>query len=98
MARVDHPQVAEAVTGRSHRHAVPRHHAVSGQRRDRDARVGVVGNVVSVLLPTAVAHIVGPVLGRDTKSAVHLGVANTVWMAGTQFADWWVRRRGVQFR
>ena len=49
-------------------------------------------------LPTAVAHVFGPVLGRDTKSAVHLGIAVTVWIAGTVFADWWVRRRGVQFR
>ncbi|MBN9635572.1 MAG: hypothetical protein J0H22_10300, partial [Actinobacteria bacterium] len=49
-------------------------------------------------LPTAVAHVVGPVLGRDTKSAVHLAIAVVVWSAGTLFADWWVRRRGVQFR
>ncbi|WP_375538298.1 hypothetical protein [Mycolicibacterium sp. CBMA 311] len=49
-------------------------------------------------LPTAVAHVFGPVLGRDTKSFVHLGIAVAVWIAGTVFADWWVRRRGVQFR
>lgn len=49
-------------------------------------------------LPTAVARVVGPVLGRDTKSAVHLAIAVVVWIAGTLFADWWVRRRGVQFR
>lgn len=49
-------------------------------------------------LPNAVAHVFGPVLGRDTKSAVHLGIAVVVWLAGTLFADWWVRRRGVRFR
>ncbi|MDR3659467.1 MAG: hypothetical protein P4L86_03460 [Mycobacterium sp.] len=49
-------------------------------------------------LPTAFAHVFGAVLGRDTKSFVHLGIALTVWVAGTVFADWWIRRRGVRFR
>jgi hypothetical protein len=49
-------------------------------------------------LPSAFAHIFGPVLGRDTKSVVHLGIALTVWAVGTMVADQWVRRRGVRFR
>jgi hypothetical protein len=49
-------------------------------------------------LPTAFAHIFGPVLGRDTKSFVHLGIALTVWTVGTVIADQWVRRHGVRFR
>jgi hypothetical protein len=49
-------------------------------------------------LPMAFAHIFGPVLGRDTKSFVHLGIAMTVWAVGTVIADQWVRRRGVTFR
>jgi hypothetical protein len=45
-------------------------------------------------LPAAI----GPVLGRDTKSFVHLGVAVLVWVTGTVAAELWVRRRGLQIR
>jgi hypothetical protein len=45
-------------------------------------------------LPAAI----GPVLGRDTKSFVHLGVAIVVWVTGTVAAELWVRRRGLQIR
>ena len=45
-------------------------------------------------LPAAI----GPVLGRDTKSFVHLGIALAVWMAGMVAAELWVRKRGLQFR
>jgi hypothetical protein len=48
-------------------------------------------------VPTVITHVFGPVLGRDTKSFVHLGIALTVWVAGTIFAGWWIRRRGVRF-
>lgn len=49
-------------------------------------------------LPTAFAHIFGPVLGRDTKSFVHLGIALAVWMIGTIVAHQWMRRRELRFR
>jgi hypothetical protein len=45
-------------------------------------------------LPAAI----GPVLGRDTKSVVHLAVALIVWVAGTVAAHSWVRRRGLRIR
>jgi hypothetical protein len=41
---------------------------------------------------------IGPVLGRDTKSFVHLGIAFSVWIAGTVAAELWVRKRGLRIR
>jgi hypothetical protein len=41
---------------------------------------------------------IGPILGRDTKSFVHLGIAVTVWIVGTAAAVLWVRRRGLRVR
>jgi hypothetical protein len=38
------------------------------------------------------------VLGRDTKSIVHLGIAFFVWIAGTVAAELWVRKRGLRIR
>jgi hypothetical protein len=40
--------------------------------------------------------LVGRVLGRDTKSFVHLGIALGVWTACTLIAVLWVRRRGLR--
>lgn len=48
-------------------------------------------------LPATFTHTFGPVLGRDTKSFVHLGIALMVWVLGTLIADQWVRRRGLTF-
>lgn len=48
-------------------------------------------------LPATFTHTFGPVLGRDTKSFVHLGIALMVWVLGTVIADQWVRRRGLTF-
>lgn len=42
--------------------------------------------------------LIGPVLGRDTKSFVHLGIALAVWLVGTSAAVWWVRVRGLRIR
>jgi hypothetical protein len=50
------------------------------------------------LLWRQVPAAIGPVLGRDTKSFVHLGVAALVWIVGTVAATAWVRRRGVRIR
>jgi len=50
------------------------------------------------LLWTQVPAAIGPVLGRDTKSFVHLGIALVVWVAGTVFAALWVRKRGFRIR
>ena len=41
---------------------------------------------------------IGPVLGRDTKSFVHLAVALVVWVVGTAAAALWVRKRGLHIR
>jgi hypothetical protein len=49
-------------------------------------------------LPAAFAHVFGPVLGRDTKSFFHLGIACAVWALGTVFAAWWAGKRGLRFR
>lgn len=43
-------------------------------------------------LPAAI----GPVLGRETKSLVHLGIALVIWVAGTVAAHVWVRNRGLR--
>jgi hypothetical protein len=45
-------------------------------------------------LPAAI----GPVLGRDTKSFVHLAIASAVLVGGTVVALLWVRWRGVRIR
>jgi hypothetical protein len=57
-----------------------------------------LGGVEHQELWTTVPAVIGPVFGRDTKSFVHLGIAVVVWAAGTLFACWWERRRGLQFR
>jgi hypothetical protein len=41
---------------------------------------------------------IGPVLGRDTKSFVHLAVAFGFWVTGTVVATLWVRRRGLRMK
>jgi hypothetical protein len=43
-------------------------------------------------------NVVGPILGRDTKSYVHLGVAAAVWLGGLAAATLWARRRGLHLR
>ena len=50
------------------------------------------------LLWTKLPALIWPVLGRDTKSFVHLAIAIVVWIAGTVAALVWVRKRGVQIR
>lgn len=48
------------------------------------------------LLWNALPAMIGPVLGRDTKSVVHVGIALTVWVVGTFAAHQWVRLRGLR--
>ncbi|MEE6138478.1 hypothetical protein SKC41_19380 [Mycobacterium sp. 050128] len=48
------------------------------------------------LLWTQIPALIWPVFGRDTKSMVHLGIALTVWAAGTIAAALWVRKRGLR--
>ncbi|MBV9515102.1 MAG: hypothetical protein JO280_13850 [Mycobacteriaceae bacterium] len=48
------------------------------------------------LLWRQLPRMIGPVLGRDTKSVVHLGVAVVVWVAGLVAAHLWVRWRGLR--
>ncbi len=50
------------------------------------------------VLWTQVPKLIWPVLGRDTKSFVHLGIATGVYLAGTVAALLWVRKRGLQIR
>ena len=57
-----------------------------------DPMDGVGHRVLWRQLPAAI----GPVLGRDTKSLVHVGVAVVIWVAGTVAAHLWVRRRGLR--
>lgn len=57
-----------------------------------------VGGVDHRLLWHRLPALIGPILGRDTKSLVHLGFAAAVWLGGTLIAVLWVRRRGVRFR
>lgn len=59
-----------------------------------DPMAGVDHRVVWQQLPA----LVWPILGRDTKSFVHLATAVGVWVAGTVAAVWWVRRRGLVIR
>ena len=55
---------------------------------------GVEHNVFWNRVPAAI----GPILGRDTKSIVHLGIALAVWGLATAAAVLWVRRRGLRLR
>jgi hypothetical protein len=48
------------------------------------------------VLWNALPRTIGPVLGRDTKSVVHLGIAFAVWIAGIVAAQLWVRARGFR--
>jgi len=57
-----------------------------------------MGGVEHKVLWTQIPAAIGPVFGRDTKSFVHLGIALTVWAAGTLLAVLWVRKRGLHFR
>jgi hypothetical protein len=57
-----------------------------------------MGGVEHRILWTQLPAAIGPVLGRDTKSFVHLGIALVVWMMGTVLAQEWVRKRGLQMR
>jgi hypothetical protein len=59
-----------------------------------DPMDGVGHRVLWRQLPASI----GPVLGRDTKSIVHLGIAFFVWIAGTVAAELWVRKRGLRIR
>jgi hypothetical protein len=57
-----------------------------------------IGGVEHRVLWNQVLAAIGPVLGRDTKSFVHLGIALVVWAAGTVVAALWVRKRGLRIR
>lgn len=57
-----------------------------------------MGGVEHRILWTQLPAAIGPVLGRDTKSFVHLGIALVVWVTGTVVAEVWVRKRGLQMR
>jgi hypothetical protein len=59
-----------------------------------DPMDGVGHRILWNKLPAAI----GPVLGRDTKSLVHLAVALIVWLGGTILAQMWVRRRGLHIQ
>jgi hypothetical protein len=59
-----------------------------------DPMGGVEHRVLWNQVPAAIA----PVLGRDSKSFVHLGIAVAVWAAGTVAAELWVRKRGLLMR
>lgn len=50
------------------------------------------------VLWTQVPKLIWPVLGRDTKSFVHLAIAAGVYLGGTVAALLWVRKRGLQIR
>jgi hypothetical protein len=50
------------------------------------------------LLWRKLPEAIGPVLGRDTKSFVHLAVACAVLVAGTVIAVLWVRWRGLRIK
>lgn len=57
-----------------------------------------MGGVEHRILWTQLPAAIGPVLGRDTKSVVHLGIALGVWVVGTVVAELWVRKRGLRMR
>jgi hypothetical protein len=48
------------------------------------------------VLWTQLPKMIWPVLGRDTKSLVHLAIAIAVLITGTLAAVLWVRRRGFR--
>jgi hypothetical protein len=57
-----------------------------------------IGGVEHRVFWNKVPAAIGPVLGRDTKSFVHLAIAATVWLVGIIAADLWVRKRGLRMR
>jgi hypothetical protein len=57
-----------------------------------------MGGVEHQLFWTRIPNAIGPVLGRDTKGFVHLGIALAVWMGGSIAAVLWVRKRGLHIR
>jgi hypothetical protein len=57
-----------------------------------------MGGVEHQLFWTMIPNAIGPVLGRDTKGFVHLGIALAVWAGGSIAAVLWVRKRGLQIR
>jgi hypothetical protein len=57
-----------------------------------------MGGVEHRVLWTQVPALIRPVLGRDTKSFVHLAIALAVWLAGTVAAVLWARRRRLRIR
>jgi hypothetical protein len=59
-----------------------------------DPMDGVGHRVLWRQLPASI----GPVLGRDTKSVVHLGIAFGVWVVGLVAAELWARKRGLRIR
>lgn len=50
------------------------------------------------MLWTKLPAMIWPVLGRDTKSFVHLAIALAVWTTGSVAAVLWVHRRGLHIR
>lgn len=59
-----------------------------------DPMNGVEHRVLWTQLPA----MIWPVLGRDTKSFVHLVIALAVWVVGSAAAVLWVHRRGLHIR
>ncbi len=57
-----------------------------------------IGGVEHEVFWNRVPAAIGPILGRDTKSFVHLGIALAVWALATAAAVLWVRRRGLRLR
>ncbi|TRW86416.1 hypothetical protein FK535_07505 [Mycolicibacterium sp. 018/SC-01/001] len=57
-----------------------------------------IGGVGHDVFWNQVPAAIGPILGRDTKSFVHLGIAVAVWALATAAAVLWVRRRGLRLR
>lgn len=57
-----------------------------------------IGGVGHEVFWNRVPAAIGPILGRDTKSFVHLGIAVAVWALATAAAVLWVRRRGLRLR
>ncbi|MHA0285546.1 hypothetical protein ACXYX3_03735 [Mycobacterium sp. C3-094] len=57
-----------------------------------------IGGVEHDVFWNQVPAAIGPILGRDTKSFVHLGIALAVWALTTAAAVLWVRRRGLRLR
>lgn len=57
-----------------------------------------IGGVEHEVFWNQVPAAIGPILGRDTKSFVHLGIALAVWALATAAAVLWVRRKGLRIR